>query len=352
MSSFHLVEARSSSSAAAIAEQLTFESFVCKMLDDEGNPRKLYAVKKDGHTIECYVEATEGEAFQVRVEGGPPEWSGHQIRLEVGDIPVKTVICGRGSPAYTARDVRVDAEKVRPLLFAASSITDDEVNSIRDLHHIARLGSVRLQLFRLMDVRLNTTPSSSHGSNCAKQLVPRKAIYEKAKKVGSVGFAAGPERPRRKGPVRYSGTPDPRHTTIQFVFHCMTRVGLQVRNLIPLEQAQHEALGEPSTSTPRTRKRMRDREAQEDEERAHAERDREAQQREAQERETREREARDRQQAEIDEEKADLQRRLRMLQEREADLQRQEQSSSQVKVERAAFDFSQGGTSQQPILIE
>ncbi|KAK0560804.1 hypothetical protein OC861_006117 [Tilletia horrida] len=243
--------------------------FSCKMLDGRGRPRKLYGTKKDGRTVECY----------------------------------------------------------------------NPDNGIRDAEEVARLGSIRMSVQRLVDVREELTPEEpsedeDDDDEDAEELLPSHIIYEKAQKVGAIGFAAGPKRTRKmEAKYHLCGTPDPAFEQIDFIFHCMTRVGLQVKNLIPGKRRQKGGQSQYSTRMPPDMQKIK---------KEHGERKRRR----------REREARDHERDDTDAEKAALKRKLQKLKERNAELQRQEGSSSRAKVEPVAFDFTQGGTAHEPILVE
>lgn len=214
-------------------------------------------------------------------------------------------------------------------------VTDDESNSIRDRDYAARLASVKVTVERLVNVSLES--ASPWRLEEEIQLGPEQAIHESAKKVGALGFTSGPKQVCQMGRQYYDGVPDPKFSTITFIFHCMTRVGLQVRKLIPLDEREDGSRNRASSSTRGGHDEMqygeeqireareretRDREARErearDRERRECEardrearereaRDREAREREARDRETRERRAREQEQAVIDEERAELQ---------------------------------------------
>ncbi|KAK0544695.1 hypothetical protein OC846_005968 [Tilletia horrida] len=309
------------------------------MLDGRGRPRTLYGTKKDRRTVECYVGAKEGEAFQVQVEGRPAANSCHEASFYVGEHCVSQISLGWGPFDHTASDCRVSAHDVCSLLFAKLTTTDNPDNGIRDAEEVARLGSIRMSVQRLVDVREELTPEEpsedeDDDDEDAEELLPSHTIYEKAQKVGAIGFAAGPKRTRKmEAKYHLCGTPDPAFEQIDFIFHCMTRVGLQVKNLIPGKRRQKGGQSQYSTRMPPDMQKIK---------KEHGERKRRR----------REREARDHERDDTDAEKAALKRKLQKLKERKAELQRQEGSSSRAKVEPVAFDFTQGGTAHEPILVE
>ncbi|KAK0549354.1 hypothetical protein OC845_003156 [Tilletia horrida] len=319
-------------------EQLTSHKFICRMLDGNGKPLKQYVTTK-------VVEATEGDAFAVQMEHSASQKQWYQMTTWAGEH----------------------------LVFAKLDITDDESDSILDRKYAARLASVKVTVDRLVDVSLES--ASPWRPEEEIQLGSEQAIHETAKKVGALGFTSGPKQVCQMGRQYYDGVPDPKFSTITFIFHCMTRVGLQVRKLIPLDEREDGSRNRASSSTRGGHEEMqygeeqireareretrdreaREREARDRETRECEARDREAREREARDREARERRAREQEQAVIDEERAELQRKVRELEERSAQLQQQEEgqgSSTRVKVEKLVFDFSTGGRPEQPILID
>ncbi|KAK0565929.1 hypothetical protein OC861_003517 [Tilletia horrida] len=365
MADFEVLSAKILPPAPPI-EQLTSHRFICRMLDGNGKALKLYVTKK-------VVEATEGDAFAVQMEHSASQKQWYRMTTWAGEHCVGGKILPPLCFRVTHQEHRVDEKHVCPLMFAKLDITDDESNSIRDRDYAARLASVKVTVERLVNVSLES--ASPWRLEEEIQLGPEQAIHESAKKVGALGFTSGPKQVCQMGRQYYDGVPDPKFSTITFIFHCMTRVGLQVRKLIPLDEREDGSRNRASSSTRgghdemqygeeqirearerETREReAREREARDRETRECEARDREAREREARDRETRERRAREQEQAVIDEERAELQRKVRELEERSAQLQQQKEgqgSSTRVKVEKLVFDFSTGGRPEQPILID
>ncbi|KAK0554596.1 hypothetical protein OC844_006146 [Tilletia horrida] len=307
----------SSSSASARGPReitsLSLDNFKCEFLIDDGQPVPLYGIRKDGNTVNCFVEAEEGKSFAVKLSPLTRETRQFRTALLLGGHSVKSYSHEGGTWQATFKSRSVGYNQEQSFLFAKPLITDDDKTSVRDPAEAAKLCEVTCKVEKVRHIHRVEGPPRTE--SIKSTLVPEKAIYEKSKKVGSVGFSAGPAQVIAPLTHHTRCCVDPDFEPILFHFRCITRTGLQIMHLIPLdvEDAEEKA-------------------ARKAEERA----------------------KRAREEEEIEREEQQLQKRLKEIEKRRAALQDANTSSSssnnnnnnslcRVKQEPQRFDFSQGG---------
>ncbi|CAD6883929.1 unnamed protein product [Tilletia laevis] len=129
-------------------------------------------------------------------------------------------------------------------MFSKATVTDEEKDSIRDPAEVALLGEIHIEIKKVTSTRPCQTDRFSESP-----IGPQKAIYEKAKKVGSVQFGTGPTFNKTINSRHVVPTYDNSFTPIDFKIHCATRVGLQLRNFIPKDEDESK----PKQKKKRTR---------------------------------------------------------------------------------------------------
>ncbi|CAD6892599.1 unnamed protein product, partial [Tilletia laevis] len=202
--------------------------------------------------------------------------------------------------------------EAQTLMFSKAALTDDEANSIRDPAEIARLGEISIVMQKVKSRYQMKRPVYS-----TVAIGPKQAIYERAKKVGAVQLGAGPVIQALAAP-RSIPINDTQVPAVKFRVHCATRLGLQLLDYIPKEE-------DTSTSIP-SKKRSREEEELEVESQR------------------------------LKNQLEEVEKRRRVL--ADAESSRNAGSSAQaeeaplsVKRERAKFDFSRGGTANDPLTI-
>ncbi|CAD6912708.1 unnamed protein product [Tilletia laevis] len=252
------------------------QGFIARLLDRTGNslPMRFCAYDHMGR-IHAYIEAKEGEEFSVQI------------------IDSLNARCTYSAALFLGLQ----------FMFSKPAVTDDEANSIRNPAEVAGLGMISIIVRKVLQTYpcVQLYPQDVLG--------PQKAVYERTKQLGAVQISAGPtiNKPRTEqvGCI-YDDTFPP----TEFVFHCTTRIGLQLNGIIPVETA-------PTAKQKRTRE-----------------------------------------EEELDAEEQRLQKELENLKKRRrviagdtdnAENARPDENAIRVKREKRAFDFSTGGTRENPL---
>ncbi|KAE8258537.1 hypothetical protein A4X03_0g4344 [Tilletia caries] len=258
------------------------QGFIARLLDRTGNslPMRFCAYDHMGR-IHAYIEAKEGEEFSVQI------------------IDSLNARCTYSAALFLGLHETV----AQTLMFSKPAVTDDEANSIRNPAEVAGLGMISIIVRKVLQTYpcVQLYPQDVLG--------PQKAVYERTKQLGAVQISAGPtiNKPRTEqvGCI-YDDTFPP----TEFVFHCTTRIGLQLNGIIPVETA-------PTAKQKRTRE-----------------------------------------EEELDAEEQRLQKELENLKKRRrviagdtdnAENARPDENAIRVKREKRAFDFSTGGTRENPL---
>ncbi|KAE8245266.1 hypothetical protein A4X13_0g6013 [Tilletia indica] len=289
----------SASSGPANNKTLYCDSFSAQILDGNGNPMRLYGIKREGRLVEAYLEAKEDEQFSVKVDSSDL-FGSYSVRLELGGQWCESHLCWLTQWPTIIQGRQISESEAETLKFRRTAITDDEMHSIRDPAEVDRVGEISIKLRRVTSERPCSPPSFP-----TTALGPTKAICEKIKKLGALQFSAGPTVPSPDSPfVRC--TYDANFLMI-FKISCFTRFGLQLLGLIP---SDHEYKRRREEIMEAVEKRL---------------------------------------QNEINE----LRRWRRLYSGSEhSGMQASEASTSSVKTEPAEFDFSSGGTADNPLIID
>ncbi|CAD6984976.1 unnamed protein product [Tilletia controversa] len=282
------------------------QGFIARLLDRTGNslPMRFCAYDHMGR-IHAYIEAKEGEEFSVQIIDSLNARCTYSAALFLGLQFVSSQLSypGGGGGALTIKDRPISETVAQTLMFSKPAVTDDEANSIRNPAEVAGLGMISIIVRKVLQTYpcVQLYPQDVLG--------PQKAVYERTKQLGAVQISAGPtiNKPRTEqvGCI-YDDTFPP----TEFVFHCTTRIGLQLNGIIPVETA-------PTAKQKRTRE-----------------------------------------EEELDAEEQRLQKELENLKKRRrviagdtdnAENARPDENAIRVKREKRAFDFSTGGTRENPL---
>ncbi|KAE8227645.1 hypothetical protein CF326_g7452 [Tilletia indica] len=293
----------STSSGPADSNTLHCDSFSAQILDGNGNPMRLYGIKREGRLVEAYLEAKEDEQFQVKVEASVKNGT-YAATLEIGGKWCETLVCEVDDWPVIIQGRQINEDQVETLMFCKAEVTDDELQSIREPEEVARLGEVCISLSKVSSKQEGVEIFWNDGIN------QEQPIYEKAKKVGAIQIGAGPTI-NSQNPRCCHCTYDTTFTPIDFTIRCTTRIGLQLLGHIPPNQGS-ENRGE--------------------EEEMEAEEKR------------------------LEKELIEVKKRRRLRNNADSSRalvsQAGEASTSRVKMERTKFDFSRGGTADDPLDID
>ncbi|KAE8184698.1 hypothetical protein CF328_g7778 [Tilletia controversa] len=212
----------SSSAAPAPVHILKAHAFTAQVLDSAGKPMQFYGVVQEKNFVQAFIEATDGEQFS--------------LKLDTADRPSNWPIA--------IKDRNISKTEAQSLMFSKATVTDEEKDSIRDPAEVALLGEIHIEIKKVTSTRPCQTDRFSESP-----IGPQKAIYEKAKKVGSVQFGTGPTFNKTINSRHVVPTYDNSFTPIDFKIHCATRVGLQLRNFIPKDEDESK----PKQKKKRTR---------------------------------------------------------------------------------------------------
>ncbi|KAL9931223.1 hypothetical protein V8E36_009900 [Tilletia maclaganii] len=209
---------------------LKVDEFTCQLLNQHEQPQRIYKEHLTGTKVTCFVEAEEGDRFM----GG--KW--------VGGFCHNT---GDGEWTATHRWRTVAQDTVQPFLFAPARVTDDDQTGVKDITKVAAMADVTLEVRRLLDA---TPVELSSGDD--SDLFEGDAAHEKAVKVGTVAFSTGPSQRGFTSRTAFTSIDDPLFPPIEFVFHCVTKLGLRIHATMPAERHAHRLQGDhkPADLTP------------------------------------------------------------------------------------------------------
>ncbi|KAE8220102.1 hypothetical protein CF319_g6319 [Tilletia indica] len=291
----------STSSGSADDRNLRCDEFSAQVLNGSGKPMPFYGVRREGRSVEAFTEAKEGENFAVRIDSSVLDGT-YSAKLVIGGRWVRTRICDFLDWPVTIKHRHISETEAETLRFAKVVTTDDEVEGMRDITEVDRMCQVCITVTKVCKKK-PTQASFTH-----QDLSPKQQIYEKAKKVGAVQFSAGPTI-ASKAPRIWKTTEDSAFPRVEFKIRCITRVGLQLRKYIPFEKEE---------------KKKRPQEAEEV----------------------------DALEKYLENELDKVKKRKRALEDAESSGSSGAQGRSNVKAEPIAFDFSRGGTAENPLDID
>ncbi|KAE8208185.1 hypothetical protein CF327_g7157 [Tilletia walkeri] len=306
--------------------EVTIRGIRCKLAlqSKRDQPLHLYGVVQDDETsVTCFVEAMEGEAFQITVNFDDPI-AARRLHIYVGGRFLQTMhaMAGEGNRII---DRAQDSDfGWRALTFCKPTTTDDDKSSsvLKDEDTLAEFGVIRVDVQQLLRVE-NTRPAGWTSGVDSSKSVPGASIlgppviYEKIKKaIGSLDARLGDPVETITRPCLY-GVPNPSAKPCTFRFVCLSRLGLQLRDFVPHEEVV-------------------------------AERERQ-----------RERAKRAREEARLEAEESQLMERVERIKRQRASLNAEAStsasSSSQINVkpdpDRVPFDFNTGGRSNEDPLV-
>ncbi|KAE8261695.1 hypothetical protein A4X09_0g7619 [Tilletia walkeri] len=139
----------SASSGPANSNTLHCDNFSAQILDSKGSPMRFYGIKREGSLVEAYLEAKEDEQFQVKVEASVKNGT-YAATLEIGGKWCETLVCEVDDWPVTIQGRQINEDQVETLMFCKAEVTDDELQSIRELEEVARLGEVCISLSKLL----------------------------------------------------------------------------------------------------------------------------------------------------------------------------------------------------------
>ncbi|KAE8245269.1 hypothetical protein A4X13_0g6010 [Tilletia indica] len=294
-------DSSSSSPGSADDKTLRCDHFSVQVLDSSDNPKQIYGLKREGTLVEAYIEAKEDEQFRIKVDSSVQDGT-YCAKLEVGGRWCEDRICRFRKWPIIFQGRQISASEFETLKFCKVTVSDDEFQSIRDPAEVARMGQISITM-RKVASRNPCIPTFPQGS-----IAPTKAIYEKTKKLGALQFGTGPVV--SSGHQNFFTCTYDETFTLSFKICCVTRIGLQLLGLI-------------SPDLESERRREKEMEAEE---------------------------------KRLEKELNELRKRRRLL--NSADRLRTsgehagETSTSGVKMQRTAFDFSRGGTANDPLNID
>ncbi|KAE8232921.1 hypothetical protein CF326_g2043 [Tilletia indica] len=289
------------SSGAVDNNTLRCIEFSVQVLNGSGNPMPFYGVRREGRLVEAYTEAKEEETFAVRIDCFILDGT-YSARLDIGGQMVESRLCDFQDGPTTIKHRQISQTEAETLKFAKVVTTDDEVQGVRDLAEVDRMSEMCI----IMNKVCQKEPKEASFPH--QDLGPKQQIYEKAKKVGAVQFSAGPVIPST-APSRLKIKYDSAFPPVEFKIRCITRVGLQLRKYIAFEKEE---------------KKKRPKEAEEV----------------------------DALEKYLEGELDKVKKRKRALEDAESSGSSGAQGRSNVKAEPIAFDFSRGGTAENPLDID
>ncbi|KAK0520604.1 hypothetical protein OC835_007157, partial [Tilletia horrida] len=221
---------------------LRFDTFTCQMLNKDGTPKQVYAIKTDGQRVECFVEAVEGESFSMRVDCLGTPWQ-HKSTMILGEEKMRSFTHLPHQWPRTHRHRRIAKDRGQQFIFSKVETTDDE-NGIRDPAEAARLGIAMIRILRAKGIKKLPKDKQRYKSSGMLEANP---IAETAKKIGAVQFQVGPSIQVRKH-GQASCNIDRRIPAIEFAFHCATRIGLELLGYVPKLITQDDNKTAPSST--------------------------------------------------------------------------------------------------------
>ncbi|KAE8234089.1 hypothetical protein CF326_g869 [Tilletia indica] len=298
----------------------------CKLAlqSKKDQPLPLYGVVQDDeNSVTCFVEAIEGESFQINFSFDDPN-PARRMHVYLGGRFLRTAHAMAGERSRIIFRAQDSDSEWRALRFFKPTTSDDDKSPsiLKDEDRLADLGVIKVDVQQLLRVE-NTRPAGWTSGVDNSKSVPGASIlgppviYEKSKKaIGSLDARLGDPVETITRPCLY-GVLDPSAKPCTFRFVCLSRLGLQLRDFVPHEEVV-------------------------------AERERQ-----------RERAKRAREEARLEAEESQLMERVERIKRQRASLNAEAStsasSSSQVNVkpdpDRVPFDFNTGGRSNEDPLV-
>ncbi|KAE8220111.1 hypothetical protein CF319_g6324 [Tilletia indica] len=212
-------------------------------------PLRLYGVVHDDeHNVTCFVEAIEGEAFQItindRVAARP-----RGIRLSMGGRHIRQWNVSAGERKRVMFRALDSDSEWRALTFCKPTTTDDDKSSsvLKDEDKLAEFGVIKVEVAQMLRLQSHKpagwTPFVDRtGSTSSSRPIANgpSVIYERSKKaIGSLDARLGDPVQTTGTHSRY-GIPDPKTKACTFRFVCLSRLGLQLRDFVPHEEVLAE----------------------------------------------------------------------------------------------------------------
>ncbi|KAL9931238.1 hypothetical protein V8E36_009915 [Tilletia maclaganii] len=209
---------------------MEFDAFSCQVLDRYEEPKEIYAVRREGSSVYGFVEAEEGEEFIVRVRCRRTNGNRYYTSLLLGGIKAhgQSHAAREARWTYLHRDRAISADEREAFRIVKANITDDDqAEAIHDLYTAASLTNITLVVEKVLKVVRGERTRFEK-----TDLSPRKPVHETVQKVGMINFAGGTVTKQENSRQGERPILDPSAKPINFVFHAVTRVGLELRHLV------------------------------------------------------------------------------------------------------------------------
>ncbi|KAE8220110.1 hypothetical protein CF319_g6325 [Tilletia indica] len=203
---------------------------------NKDQPLPLYGVVKEGTgKVSCYVEAVDGEAFQITYSFDDTSMPKRGSLYLGGQYVLCDQYTFAGCSSRTIYRAALPDSGWRALTFAKPTTSGDDSNAsvVKDQAKLADFGVVELKVEELISCEY------TEGRNVPSSLTDKSpeafVIHEQSKKaIGSLDVTLGALLPQPKT-GRYTAVENPNTKPCTFRFACMSRLGLQLKGLVPHE---------------------------------------------------------------------------------------------------------------------
>ncbi|KAE8220066.1 hypothetical protein CF319_g6352 [Tilletia indica] len=183
----------------------------------------------------CYVEAVDGEAFQITYSFDNTSMP-KRASLFLGGKYVRSQYTLAGQTGHTMYRAKSAGSGFRALTFAKPTTSGDDTNAsvVKDQVKLADFGVVELKVEELISCKYKEK-NHAHRSIITGKSPEACVIHEKSKKaIGSLDVTLGALLPQPKASRHtVNGIINPDKKPSIFRFACMSRLGLQLKGLVP-----------------------------------------------------------------------------------------------------------------------
>ncbi|KAE8252039.1 hypothetical protein A4X13_0g3737 [Tilletia indica] len=202
-------------------------------------PLPLYGIVKEGtEKVSCYVEAVDGEAFQITYffdNTSMPK----RASLFMGGQYMRDQYTLAGCSSRTIYRAALPDSGWRALTFAKPTTSGDDSNAsiVKDQAKLADFGVVELKFEGLISCKY--TQRRDVPSTFTDKSPEACVIHEQNKKaIGSLDVTLGALLPPPKTGGDYAVIENPDAKPCIFRFACLSRLGLQLKGLVPHEEEE------------------------------------------------------------------------------------------------------------------
>ncbi|KAE8264788.1 hypothetical protein A4X09_0g6859 [Tilletia walkeri] len=218
--------------------EIELEGIRChiSLQSNKDQPLPIYGVVNEGPgNLGCHVEAVDGEAFQITYSFDNTSMP-KRVSLFLGGKFMHDQYVLAGKTGRTMYRARLAGSGYRALTFAKPTTSGDDTNVsiVKDQAKLADFGVVELKVEELISCQY-TEKKHARRSISTNKSPEARVIHEKSKKaIGSLDVTLGALLPQSQN-RRYKGNgiinPDKKPSIFRFA--CMTRLGLQLKGLVP-----------------------------------------------------------------------------------------------------------------------